>query len=134
MRLELWDAFADGRPHDVRVNIEIAMDEMVSHADDEAPWHFGVPISKCLRQVSRRFTDDLQPTHHPRLRPFVAVERLAAREILLNPGNCVENIEETRPIASHKSWRLDGNGFAQHPIAHSRAESALGHDIHTSAQ
>jgi hypothetical protein len=51
--------------------------------------------------VTRCFSDDLQPTHHPGLRAFVAVERLAGREIFLNAGNRVENIEETRPIASH---------------------------------
>ena len=37
-------------------------------------------------------------------------------------------------IASHEYRRLDGNGLAQHPLTHSRAETALGHDIHAPAQ
>src|SRR5260221_8021697 len=57
--LELWDTFANRGPYDVWINIEIAMDEMVTHTDDESPRNFRVPSPKLLRQVSRRLPDDL---------------------------------------------------------------------------
>ena len=45
-RLELRDTLRDRRPHDIRIDIEIAVDEVVPHADDESPRDFRVSLSE----------------------------------------------------------------------------------------
>jgi len=113
---------------------KIPLHKVMSHTDDQSPRSFYVTIAKFRGEVTTCFPYDLQSTHHPRLRPFIGVERLTAGLILLDASNGIQNIQQAGAIASHAWSCLDWDGFAQHLLTNSRTQAALRHDIDATSQ
>ncbi len=50
----------DGAPDDLRVDVEVAVDESIAHADHRAPRNLRRPLTRVVRDVSCRFADELR--------------------------------------------------------------------------
>lgn len=57
------DLRGDGGPKNVRINVEIGMDQTIAHADDGPPGDLGVGVAGLRRDLARRLSDDLDRAH-----------------------------------------------------------------------
>jgi hypothetical protein len=58
----------DWRRHDVFVNAEVIVDDLVSHADDVGPWDLRVSVREFSGHLAPSFTDDLDEMRQARRR------------------------------------------------------------------
>ena len=116
---EFRNALGDRGPHHIRIDVEISMNEMVPHADDQPPRYARGTLSKLRGKMATGLADDLQPTDHPGLRSFIGVEGLATGQVFLDAGNSIQDIQSAGPIIPHAQRCLDGYGSAQHLLTDS---------------
>jgi hypothetical protein len=76
--------FRDDLPHDVFVNAEVIVNDLVAHADDVGPRDLGVLVRELSGHLARSFTDDLNEMSQCEAKILVRVVR-TAREAL---GSC----------------------------------------------
>src|SRR5688572_1517367 len=66
-------SFHDG-PYQVGVDLEVAVDKDVSHANDLHPGHLGMPGPQTLRESARGLPDELDVMNHPVLHKLILLE------------------------------------------------------------
>ena len=71
----------DTVPHNVEIDIALAVAHPIAHAGDHAPRHFRMRGPNLIAYASCRFADNLYPMKHRALQQFVGVE---ARPVVLD--------------------------------------------------
>jgi len=75
--LHLRQVFLDNLLDNVQINIEVFVDDPVSHPDDLRPRHIRILSAQLVREVAARFTDDFQLTHNTILKEIVLQKLLS---------------------------------------------------------
>ena len=80
-------------PDLIEVNGEVFMHENISHGNDLGPRDLRVCLVELRRQSCSSLTDHLQMVNHPDLKELVVLKGFPPPAgILLNPGDCLQNI------------------------------------------
>jgi hypothetical protein len=89
----------DDLPHDVFVNAEVIVDDLVAHADDVGPWDFRVLVREFSGHLAPSFTDDLNEMSQREAKilvrvVFTARKTLGLADRLLRHVEHVPHIDE----------------------------------------
>jgi len=91
-------------PHDVEIDIEVAVGHPIAHVGDHAPGHFRMRVADLIAYASCRFADDLYPVKHRALQQFVGVETcpvvLDVAPDLLDRG---QDVGQTLTVIPHRA-------------------------------
>jgi hypothetical protein len=74
--VEHWYVLHNGFPNHLVVNAKVVMNQLVSHAGNIAPVHFGVSCPNGARNLFRCFTDDFKASDKGSLQVLVVQEIL----------------------------------------------------------
>ena len=75
--------FGDDLPHDVFVNPEVVVDDLVAHADDVGPRNLRVSVRELSGHLAPSFTNDLNEMSQRQTKILVRVVRTAERPWVL---------------------------------------------------
>jgi hypothetical protein len=77
LTLQFWDVVFDNRPDQIRVHLEVAVDQNVAHSHDLLPWHLAVFVFELRRDGPSSLADHLKVMNDPALNKLIAFEGLA---------------------------------------------------------
>ena len=114
-----------GFPDDVRVDLEVAVHQDISHTDDLCPRYVLRQGSDLRRKRSSSLADDLQVSDEPSLEQFVMLERfLAPIDVTINGANCFQNIPQAF-LPDLSNWHC----LSHDAVADPSLETPQCHDI-----